>query len=250
MICSKCKIDKDESKYQKYFHSTQKKFRIRKECTECLYKQRNERKRLKQKEPNLIQVSIKEEIVQPVVQELQPDLSTDKNYKQCRTCQEWKLKTNFHSYSKSGKKSFLDCKICLNKKEVERSRIDRQKYLIENGGSDIHRVNPGEWVDEYQKEATYNILKSIGWKLNEENGIWFKDGIKTNEGVFINIKPRKHKKRLIFDNYPESVRTEKKKEMFDTMLRMRNENYSYTQIGDKIGVSSTTVFKWLNNEKY
>jgi hypothetical protein len=249
-ICTKCKIDKEDNQYQKYWHSTQNKFRIRKECTECLYKQRNERKRLRRKEAKLIQVLTKEEIVQPVVKESQPDLSNDKNYKQCRTCQEWKLKTEYHSYTKLRKKSFLDCKICLNAKEVIRSRKDREEYLKQNGGSDLHKVNPGEWIDEYQKEATYNILKAMGWKLNKDNGIWWKDGIKTSDGVFINIKKRKYKKRLIFDNYPELVRTEKKKEMFDEMVRMRNEGLSYTQIGDKVGVSSTTVFKWLNNEKH
>jgi DNA invertase Pin-like site-specific DNA recombinase len=90
----------------------------------------------------------------------------------------------------------------------------------------------------------------MGWKLNKDNGIWWKDGIKTSDGVFINIKKRKHKKRLIFDKYPELVRTEKKKEMFDEMVTMRNEGLSYNEIGNKIGVSSTTVFKWLNNEKY
>ena len=249
-VCSKCNIDKEDKEFQKYWHSTQQKFRIRKECTLCHNTQHNERRRLKRLESKLIQVSIKEEIVQPVQLESQPDLSNDNNYKQCRTCQEWKLKTEYHSYSKSGKKSFLDCKICLNAKEVVRSRKEREEFLKENGGSDLHKVNPGEWIDEYQKEATYNILKAIGWKLNKDNGIWWKDGIKTSDGVFINIKKRKRKKKLIFDNYPELIRTEKKKEMFDEMVTMRNEGLSYTEIGDKIGVSSTTVFKWLNNEKY
>jgi hypothetical protein len=198
-ICTKCKIDKEDKEFQKYWHSTQKKFRIRKECTLCHNTQHNERRRLKRLESKLIQVPIIEEIVQPVVQESQPDLSNDKNYKQCRTCQEWKLKTEYYYYQ-SSKKTYLDCRLCINRKESERARKDRLKEIEENGGSDRHKQQPGEWIDEYQKEATYNILKAIGWKLNEENGIWFKDGIKTSDGVFINIKTKPTKES--FKDYP------------------------------------------------
>jgi len=217
-ICTKCKIDKEDKEFQTYWHSTQKKFRIRKECTLCHNTQHNERRRLKRLESKLIQVS-------------QPDLSTDKNYQQCRTCEEYKLKTEYYRYNNLGKKSYLDCRICINKKEVERSRIDRLKELKENGGSYQHKVNPGEWIDDYQKEATYNILKAIGWKLNEENGIWWKDGIKTSKGVFINIKS-------------------KKQISFDKALELRNNGKTYKQIGKELSLSETTIIKWLSNEKY
>jgi hypothetical protein len=226
-ICTKCKIDKEDKEFQTYWHSTQQKFRIRKECTLCHNTQHNERRRLKRLESKLIQVSIRPEIVQPVVQESQPNLSTDKNYQQCRTCEEYKLKTEYYRYNNSGKKSYLDCRICINKKEVERSRIDRLKELKENGGSYQHKVNPGEWIDEYQKEATYNILKAIGWKLNEDNGIWWKDGIKTSKGVFINIKS-------------------KKQVSFDKALELRNNGKTYREIGNQLNLSETTIIKWLN----
>lgn len=252
MICTKCKIDKEENHYQKYWHSTQNKFRIRKECTECLYRIRNEKRRLKRKEAKLIQVSIKEEIIQPLQPELQPeileDFSTNPNYKLCRTCQNWLDKSLFYNHKSRIKTSYKDCKNCINKKEIQKSKIQREKYLKETGGSERHRQNPNEWVDEYQKEATHNILKSMGWSFNEENGIWWKDGIKTKEGIFINVKNRKYRKNFIFDKYPKSIRDEKKKEMFDLIVKLRDEGKSYTQIGDKVGVSQTTVYKWLKNE--
>jgi len=246
-ICTKCKIEKEDNEFQKYWHSTQKKFRIRKECTLCHNTQHNERRRLKRLESKLIQVSIRPEIVQPVQPELQPDLSTDRNYKQCRTCQQWKLKTDYHSYKDSKKKTFLDCKICYNKKEVEKSRIDRLKELEETGGSDRHKQQPGEWIDEYQKEATYNILKAIGWKLNEENGIWWKDGIKTSNGVFINIKTKSTKS---FGDYPFLMwRNPQKKEIFDRAVALRIKGKTYKYIADELGLSDTTIYKWLNYEK-
>jgi hypothetical protein len=246
-VCSKCNIDKEDKEFQTYWHSTQQKFRIRKECRFCHNTQHNERRRLKRLESKLIQVSIRPEIVQPVQLESQPDLSTDKNYQQCRTCEQFKLKTEYYRYNNSGKKSYLDCRICINKKEVERSRIDRIKELEENGGSFQHKINPGEWIDEYQKEATYNILKAIGWKLNKDNGIWWKEGIKTSDGVFINVKSSK---RLSFENYPSVISTPQKKETFDTAVAMRNKGKTYREISNKLNLSETTIHKWLNYEKY
>ena len=242
--CSKCNIEKEDNQFQIYWHSTQQKHRTRKQCTECFYNQKNERKRLKRKEAKLIQVPLKEEIVQPVVPELQPDLSTDKNYKQCRTCQEWKLKTEYYCYNNSGKKGYLDCRICINKKEVIRSKVRREKELEEIGGSFYHKQNPGEWVDEYQKEATYNILKAIGWKLNEDNGIWWKDGIKDSNGVFINIETKSTKS---FGDYPFLMwRNPQKKETFDKAVALRIKGKTYRYIADELGLSETTIHKWLN----
>ena len=54
-ICSKCKIEKEDKEFQTYWHSTQQKFRIRKECTFCHNTQHNERRRLKRKEAKLIE---------------------------------------------------------------------------------------------------------------------------------------------------------------------------------------------------
>lgn len=249
--CTKCKVEKELDQFQRYWHSTQQKHRIRKECTECLYKQRNERKRLKRLENlKLIQVSIKEEIVQPVVPELEPevsiDYSTNKDYKQCRTCQEYVHKDKFYHHKSRIRTTYLDCKSCINKKEAIRAKKDREKELEKNGGSFQHKVNPGEWIDEYQKKATYNILKSLGWKLNEENGIWWKEGIKTPDGVFINVKTKgKTNKKYIFGEYPEIIRTEKKKEMYDKMVQLRLDGYTYKDIGYKFGISETTAHKWL-----
>ena len=245
--CTKCKVEKELNQFQIYWHSTQQKHRTRGQCTSCYQNQHNERRRLKRKEAKLIQVSIREEIIQPVQPELQPAiLENNPNYKQCRTCKEWKLKTEYYSYTKKSKKSFLDCRLCLNAKEVIKSRREREEYLKENGGSSYHKQKPGEWVDEYQKEATYNILKAIGWKLNEDNGIWWKEGIKTGDGIFINIKNRKQNKTILFENYPIIINTHEKREIFDRAVVLRNKGVTYKNIGYQVGLSETTVHKWLN----
>jgi hypothetical protein len=245
--CTKCKIEKELNQFQTYWHSTQQKNRTRGHCTECYYKQKNERKRLRTKEANLIQVSIRPEIIQPVQPELQPAiLENNPNYKQCRTCQEYLELNKFYHHKSKSKSSYLDCRKCLNKKDVDKSRKEREEYIRENGGSERHKQKPGEWIDEYQKEATYNILKAIGWKLNKDNGIWWKEGIKNSDGVFINIKNSKRYKITSFENYPIIINTHQKKEIFDRAVVLRNKGVTYRNISYEVGLSETTIYNWLN----
>lgn len=244
--CTKCKIEKELNQFYTYWHSTQQKQRVRGECNQCFFNKRKETKLIKLEQSNLIQVSIRPEIIQPVVLELQPDLSTDKNYKLCRTCQKYLELDKYYNHNSRHSKTYLDCKTCINKKEVQMARERRIIHLKENGGSERHFEKPNQWVDEYQKEATYNILKSIGWKLNEDNGIWWKDGIKTNNGVFINITP---KKDLSFVNYPYTINTDEKKIMFDRAVKLRNEGMTFGKISDEVGMSQATIFKWLKHIK-
>jgi hypothetical protein len=252
-ICYKCNTEKEDKEFQTYWHSTQKKFRIRKECTKCLYKQKNERKRLKRKEAKLIDIYVPREIVQPVVQELQPDiLEIPNGYRKCKNCNKVKLLNEYHTYSAHNKKHhFLTCKTCVNLKENLRTKRNRLKFLKDNGGSNYHLQKPNEYIDDYQRDATFNLMKRFGWTFNEENGIWWKEGIKTEEGVFINVTKRKRKKINPMAKIPKYLRTAKKQEMFTEVVKLRETGLSFHKIGEKLGISDTTVYKWLkdSNEK-
>jgi hypothetical protein len=250
--CSKCKIDKEDKEFQTYWHSTQQKFRIRKECTFCHSTQHNERRRLKRLESKLIQVSIPTEIVQPAVLESQPAiLDTPKEYKLCKTCGELKPITEYHRYSSYNRKPFLSCKTCVNLKENIRSKNKRIKYLEENGGSNDFLQGPNQYIDDYQRDATFNLMRRFGWTFNEDNGIWWKEAIKTADGVFINITKRKRKKINPMAKIPVNLRIEKKEELFNETLKLRSTGLSFDKIGKKLGVSDTTIYKWIKkyNEK-
>lgn len=251
-VCTICKIDKDENQYEKYWHSTQKKNRIRLQCTECFYKQKNERRRLKRKEVKLIQVSIRPEIIQPVQPELQPAiLENNPNYKRCKTCQEYKELDKFYKQTQT-KKTFLDCKSCMNKAEYKKYKLRRAEEIEKNGGSLSHYEQPNKWVDDYQRDATHNILKALGWSFNEKNAIWWKDGIKTEDGVFINIKYKsklnKINRKYLFGEYPESIRSEKQKELFGSIIDLRTKGMSLKKIAVQLGISESTVHKWLKSK--
>lgn len=57
MLCNLCSTDKPETEFEKYWHSTFKKFYTRKQCRECMYARAREWKRNNKKK------MIKEEIV-------------------------------------------------------------------------------------------------------------------------------------------------------------------------------------------
>jgi DNA-binding transcriptional regulator YiaG len=236
-ICTKCKIEKELTQFQTYWHSTQQKTRTRGECTECSYKQRNERRRLKRLNPNLIQEPIPTEIVQPVVPELELDpFENNPDYIKCRKCKEYKHRNEYYKNPKY-KSNFLDCKPCTLKTYRESDRIKREQVLQEQGGALAIRTNPNEYFDDYQKESTFKLMKLMGWSFNEENGIWFKEGIKTKEGIFINLKEGKLRRRgEVYTN---------KKELLPRIIEMREDKkMSYDSIAIKLGVGHNTIYNW------
>ncbi len=65
---------------------------------------------------------------------------------------------------------------------------DERKYWnneIPLYGSTSVRTKPGEWYDDKQKEYVHDILKSIGWKYNEEKNVWYDEKIRNKEGEWI-----------------------------------------------------------------
>lgn len=172
--CSKCGLEKTEDSYQTYYHSKLKKSYTRRECTECFYKTRKNKK--------VIEDTTQVEIIQPEVPELEIDLfENNPDYKKCRGCQIYKPLTEY--YGKIDKK-FSRCKQC----ELEKERKERDEYNREKGGSYKVLTNPNTFTDEYQREATHGFLLALGWKQNEETTIWYKDGIRNKDGEFLKVK--------------------------------------------------------------
>ena len=80
----------------------------------------------------------------------------------------------------------------------------------------------------------------MGWKLNEENMIWWKEGIKTKDGLFINLKkpiPTKHEMKY--------YTLEEKLEKVIIAREHKSQGKTLVAIGKIIDVSPPTVCKWL-----
>jgi len=235
MICNCCSIDKEEKYFQTYWHSSQNKYRTRKECTECLYKKRKENK--------LNRISTPTEIVQPVVPESQSDpipniiieqedtsadFSTEEMYL-CKVCME--EKPIYDYYLHKGKLVELVCKVC----ELEKNRAARQEYLKENCGSEFVWSEVNKYADEYQKECTFNLMQQLGYLYDEETGIWTKPGwkeIKDGQPHFPHITHKRGRKRL----------TQEDK---DNIKRLYEKGYSVDDISIEMRISDTSVYRYV-----
>lgn len=227
MLCNLCAIDKPEDKFQKYFHSTQNKWRIRKQCTECYYKRKNEKKRMIANYIN---------IVQPDLPKLQPDptidYSTNPDYHLCKQCERYlPIATSFYLRA-DGKVNSHSCRNCL----IEKERQERLQYRQDNGGSEFVFAEPNRYPDEYQKECTFNFMKIMGYLYDEETGIWTKPGwkeIKDGQPYFPKItNKRRRGKRLT-------------KEDKEKVAMLYDNGKSVTDIAMEMGLSDTTIYRYV-----
>jgi hypothetical protein len=213
-VCTKCEKEKELDQYQKYFHSSQQKWRVRGECTDCYYKTR-----LKRKNPNLYY-------------ENHPD------YKKCKTCSTWKLVDEFHFHSRVTGLRFTECKLCQNEKD----KIKYQQELEEKGGSEKIHTKPNNYKDKWQKEQTFMVMEVLGYIYDEGTGIWTKPGVKELiNGKIVFSKINKNRK---LGKYNSKVATNK----VQLMKELRDKGLSYNKIADILDISDTTVFKYLNGK--
>jgi hypothetical protein len=175
------------------------------------------------------------EIVQPMVLKEEPVVIKikDINEKTCITCLEIKTVDDYY-------KNRHVCKKCCTELEKKSYKDKTYQRLEQNGGSLRIPNKPGNFHDEYQKHYTHEILLAMGWSLNEENNKWWKDGIKTKDGLFINVKkplPSKHNIKY--------YTLEEKLEKVIIIKEEKSKGKTYVEIGQIINVSPPTVCKWL-----
>ena len=215
--CTKCHIDKPPIKFYTYWHSTQQKTRTRKICMDCTNEQKKEY-RLNKK--MLAQLTINPDLI----------YQNNPNYKKCTNCITWKTLDQYYQYKN---KAFTKCMEC----ERQQSRKEAKERLEENGGSLRIKVNPNEYVDEYQRKNVFELMTLLGYLFNEENGIWYKEPWKTKDGKFPLIKPPTRK--IVKTNIPKEV---KKK-----IIEYRLKNYTIGKISAVLNVSETSVWKICQN---
>lgn len=237
MICTKCFIDKPVEEYDSYYHSTQKKQRTRKYCKTCFKEQKK-----KYKESTRMKKIIEPEVqeLEIVILEPQPVEQINPDYKQCRTCGEFKNRIDdYYHHGKSNKTTYLDCKVCCNKKENDRKKKERQEYLEDNCGSDKVPVKPNTYKDIYQQRQTFELMELLGYTY-DDSGIWLKPGVKELvEGKLVFKKLRKRKYTSVHRiDYDHPVW----KEMYDLY---ESGNYSYLQLSNKYGFNVTSICQYV-----
>jgi hypothetical protein len=230
--CSKCSIDKPESDYATYFHSTQNKMRRRKICRFCF----NEQKR------QYNQSIRNKKIIQPVedMTPIQPiiDHSTNPDYKACKECNEYKPIDSFHYFNKEKGLTFNTCKDC----EKENDRIYNEQLKEQNGGSKMVGAKPNTYFDEYQKKNTFEVMTLLGYLYNEEYGIWTKLGVKTIEDG----KPYFHFLKYYKKGNKGGMITQTER---DKILEYREKGFSFKRISIITKISPNSIYKIIKEHE-
>lgn len=218
--CTKCEIEKPETDFQTYWHSTQLKYRTRKICKVCTFEYNRKYKRMYRMKKK----------VQPEVPELQLDLSNNPNYIKCHKCHNYKLIQEFMKTRDTAyRKSCADCRRKMN-------RDSKLKEIESRGGANMVYSEPGKYFDDIQRRQTEDVLKVLGYLYNNENNIWYKEPWKTKDGEFPFLK--KHQRK-----YVTKVTTLMVQQIIN--MKKNNPKWSYNKIGSKFNLSDTTVYKIL-----
>ena len=226
-VCTRCKLEREESQYETYWHSTKQKFYIRKICNPCMREAYRQYK-FKVKQKKLI--------------ENNPD------YKQCKKCEDYKPLDGF--YLSATKNPVGMCKTCYN--AYHSNRV--QDKMEDQGGPSHYYSAPDKYTSETQKSQVFMVMKALGWyytKADDGIGVWNKTGIKEN-GIFINLVPsnKKKKKRPAVPHGRKL--NDKVWGSAEKIYKLYEEGYNYNQIAEEYNCSHTTirsVVKEYRNEK-
>ena len=102
-VCNKCKIEREDNEFDKYWHSTRQQFYIRGICNPCMREGYRQYK-----------FKIKE-------QERLKDIENNPDYKQCTECMDYKLLGEFYlSGTKKPVKMCKECHVIYYKNKVKK----------------------------------------------------------------------------------------------------------------------------------
>lgn len=117
----------------------------------------------------------------------------------CTKCGEEKPLSQYYWYKK-GQRPYPHCIPC----NAEITRRKRMKYGYTNMAQRLTN-KPNTWKDENQRIETWSVLECMGWKFNEEKGIWYDNKIKDKDGNWlVNVRGRRaYKKRAYSEKRAE-----------------------------------------------
>ena len=256
MICKSCKIDKHPTLFGEQWSKASQKYYKRLTCRTCCAAAEMQRRRIKNGEPYSTrkkkslepQISKQKKIEVDVPPKEKEDNLPPKEYvrkvrlskteKYCNGCKEI-LPIEFFKGLKRIK-AYSKCLECRRSEEKLRSNI----ILEKNGGTQRYSMYPNEYLSEQQKKTTHNFMLLLGWQFNKDKGIWYKDGIKTDQGIFINIKH--HTKEQVEIN--NKGRNNRIKDLMTPVVnelkKFRKDGYTCSEIAEMYGVSKKVIENW------
>ena len=250
MICKTCKVEKHHSNFTDQWNKKAEKYYKRLHCKECCAKAEMDKRREKNgerystrkynrkaqnsttapKKIDKVKFDLGEKYEAP--KRKYKCIPIDEAYKFCKVCNQIKYKVEFQGPKRT--KMYSNCFACNSAIE----KIKRQKEVEQNGGTQSYLPNPNEYKSAQQKKAVFDIMFSLGWQFKE--GIWYKDGIKTDKGIFINIKPD------VKVSNNKSISKIKTQENIQYMKKLRKDGFLVEEIAEMYGIGKNAVVRWTN----
>jgi len=245
-VCSKCKLEKENNQFYTYWHSTQQKYRTRRECQTCFYKKRI-KEDLRPLNPKDEEITIPTKIIEPEPPESKIEVLEDNiPTKICSICKKDLPVDKFYKWN-------ARCKDCSRIKHQQETSQDVLDTLA--GGERIP-VKPGVYADISQKNFIFSFLPKLGWIFNEQTNSWYKPGLKEINGIWPNVQPDqvsksgrklKLKSNLVwFNNKKVPVTDELIKKMYYLYTEQR---YTITAISQIYKTSPKKVKKWVEQKQ-
>ena len=126
----------------------------------------------------------------------------------CNMCERFLPAEEFYISTRKKTIKSGTCKECYKEKE----KLKYRKEVEEKGGSFLVNQKPHTFTCSIQKEQTFILMERLGWKINPD-GTWWKDGVKTKEGIWLRMKSgtkinrkkelKKIKQEMTIDNLPK-----------------------------------------------
>jgi hypothetical protein len=169
------------------------------------------------------------------------------NYKNCTSCDKLYPISDFYYEWKSGSKTIGKCKSCLNENAKERYKLRRE---MEGFRVEVRSL-PNTYANDQQRNEVFDFLKLIGWNFNEDKGIWFKEGLKNQDGKFINFveKPKRFVMPIMRpDGYihKNKGKTKLNIDEMKELYEFRCNGATWPQISYYYKISHPTAMKYFN----
>jgi DNA-binding CsgD family transcriptional regulator len=114
------------------------------------------------------------------------------------------------------------------------------------------RVTPGKYNSKTEQNAVCEFMLLLGWQYNTEKGIWYKNGVKDENNIWVNLqnKPRRVKSK-----------NSSKEKIAEYQLKINElvaQGKTFKSIGEQLNLNPSTVYKWhtlvskpkINRRKY
>lgn len=162
----------------------------------------------------------------------------------CIICFETKQVRDFPNYKSIGPndKRRQKCKVCISAEENQKQKKYNLYTKREENGEPV-LTKPNTYRTEQQRIDGFELMQVLGFTFNEENGIWFKEGLKTPDGTFIQIE---EKKRLQKEKILKEV---EELDIWSKIRYLRDNGYSLHQISIETGINHTAIHKFLHYGK-